>query len=206
MRNEKRMIGEYEVLTSIMIGEYEIVLCENQNAPKDEVFLCGYIENNGVFERMTDCIFSDSYADVATIYGERIAEKAEAVQKELERIGKNMDDDSELTAKDCMPITDADDLIDKVIVLRGDILRPEYKRASNQLILCTGGFGSVPNSRGRTCYGLHLYDSRHTQCLRQDVLGVVPEDKLPQWAKDSLEAIRKQSTEIHRKKDTRGER
>ena len=206
MINEKRMIGDYEVLTSIMIGESEVALCQNPNAPKDEVFLCGYIENNGVFERLNDCMVSDSYADIATVFGERIAEKAEELQKELEHIEKNVGDDTEITAKDCMPISYEDCIEGKVIVLRGDILRPEYKRASSQLMFCTGGFGAQANARGRTCYATHLYDARKTQCRRDDILGVMSEENLPEWAKNGLEAIRQQSTQIHRKKDTRGDR
>ena len=206
MEQEKRMLGDYTVLTSFRIGKYEIGLCENQNAPKDERLLCGFIESNGIFERMIDCMVSDSFADISTVYGDRIAEKAEEVQMELEHIQKNVGDDSELTAKDCMPTSYEDNLEGKIIVLRGDILRREYKRASNQLLLCTGGSGSRPNPYGRTCYAVHLYDAKQTQCWRQDILGVVPEDRLPEWAKKGLEAIRQQSTEMSKKKDTRGDR
>ncbi len=206
MKKEKRIIGEYEVIASIMIGEYEIALCENRNAPNDEVFLCGYIENNGIYERLSDCVVSDSYADVATVFGGRIAEKAEEVQKELEHIQKNVGDDKEITAGECLPISCDDCIEGKVIVLRSDILRPEYKRASSQLMLCTGGFGAQANARGRTCFATYLYDARKTQCRRDDILGIIPEDKLPEWAKNGLKAIRLQSTEIHKKKEMYGER
>lgn len=206
MEQNKRKFDNYTVLTSFCIGEYEIALCEDPTAPKGEEFLCGYVENNGVFERLNDCMVSESFADIATCYGERIVEKAEEVQKELEHIGKNVGDDSEITVKDCMPISYEDCIEGKVVVLRGDILRPEYKRSSNQLLLCTGGFGAQSNPRGRTCFATHLYDAKQTQCRREDILGVMPEDKLPEWAKNGLEAIRQQSTEIHRKRDTRGDR
>lgn len=206
MEQEKRKFGDYTELTSFCIGEYEIGLFENRSAPKGEKFLCAFIESNGILERLTDGMVSDSFADIATVYGERIAEKAEEVQKELEHIGKNVGDDSELTAKDCMPTTYEDDLKGKIIVVRGDILRPEYKRASNQLLLCTGGSGAKPNPYGRTCYAVHLYDARETAYYRQDILGIMPEEKLPEWAKKGLEAIRQKSTEIHGKKEERGER
>ena len=206
MEQEKRKFGDYTELTSFRIGKYEIGLFENRKAPKDEMFLCGFIESNGIMERLIDGMVSDSFADIATVYGGRIADKAEEVQKELEHIQKNVGDDSELTAKNCLSITYEDDLKGKIIVVRGDILRPEYKRASNQLLLCTGGSGSKPNPYGRTCYAVHLYDARETAYYRQDILGVMPEDKLPEWAKKGLEAIQQQSTEMSKKKDTRGDR
>lgn len=34
----------------------------------------------------------------------------------------------------------------------------------------------------------------------------MPENKLPEWAKNGLEAIRQKSTEINKKKAERGER
>ena len=203
---EKRMIGDYEVLTSIMIGDSEVALCQNPNAPKDEVFLCGYIENNGLFERLTNCIVSFSYAESAQDFGERVAAKAKEVQKELEHIGKNVGDDSELTAKDCIPDSIENCIEGKIIVIRGDLLRPEYKRASNQLLLCTGGFGAQSSPRGRTCFATRLYDAKQIQCRREDVLGIMPEENLPEWAKNGLEAIRMKSTQIHKNKETRGDR
>lgn len=206
MEQEKRKFGDYTVLSTFRIGEYEIGLCENRSAAKDEVFLCGFIESNGVMERMTDCMVSDSFADIAAVFGKRIAEKAEGFQKELDHIRENVGDDAELTAIDCAPVPYEESLEGRVIVLRGDILRPEYKRASNQLLLCTGGSGARANPYGRTCYAVRLYDAAKTQCYRQDVLGAIPEEKLPAWAKNGLEAIRQQSTDIHRKKDERGER
>ena len=55
MDDEKRTFGDYVLITSIWIGEYEIGICENPKAEKkDERFLCGYIENNGVWEYIKD--------------------------------------------------------------------------------------------------------------------------------------------------------
>lgn len=53
-------------------------------------------------------------------------------------------------------------------------------------MLCTGGFGSQPNARGRTCYCISLYDGKQTSYYRSDVLGVIETDRLPQWAKEGL--------------------
>ena len=206
MKEEQRTIGEYTVRDSFSIGEYEIVLCENANAPKEREFLCGFVENNGIYERLYDCMVSDSYADIATVFGERIAEKAEEVQKEQEHVLRNVGDDRVFTAEDCEPVSHEDRIEDRIIVLRDDLLRPEYKHGSSQLFLCTGGFGAQGNPRGRTCFLTRLYDARQMQCRREDILGVMPEEQLPVWAKNGLAAIRQQSTELYRKSEERGDR
>lgn len=203
MFEETRIIGDYSVITSIRIGKYEIALCKNDEAPNDERYLCGYIENNGILESLNDCMVSESYADIVAVFGGRVAEKGEAVQLELERIQKEIGDDSALHYECCIPISSEDCIKDKVIVLREDILRPEYKRASYQLLFCTGGFGAQSNARGRTCFATRIYDSEKINCQRCDVLGIVPEENLPDWAKDKLKEIKQIET---RKKDTRGDR
>ena len=191
MTKEIRSIGGYDVLSSVRIGVYEIALCENTNAPEDEVFLCGYIENNGLFERLNDCMVSADYADIAACYGERIKEKALEIQKEIEKVKNNIGDDSELTSKDCLPVNDEDNLEYRVIVLRGDLLRPEFRRASKQLFFCVGGFGAYANARGRACFAHNLYDGYQIRCSREDILGVMPRERLPEWAKQGLNTIMK---------------
>ena len=191
MTDEKRTIGDYTIIQAIEIGDYEIAVGENLNAAnKEETYLCGYISNNGIFERLTDCMASDSYADILTVFGERVAEKAEEVQKQIEKEIDDIGGDLRVKAYECEPITESDDLEGKVVVIDSSILRPEYKRASHQLMLCTGGFGSKPYARGRTCFCTRIYDDFATQWRRQDVIGTVPEDKLPDWAKERLTGIR----------------
>ena len=184
--NEKRMIGDYEIQTSVLIGKYEIVLAENPNAVQYERFLCGYMENNGVFEQLNDCMISDSYADVAKLFGERVAEKAEEAQKEFELEQEVVGDNREMKANECEPITEQDLLQSQVVVIRGDALRSEFRRAAHQIYQCVGGFGAQPNARGRCCFCRSLYDGHETTFRRQDILGVLPTDKIPEWASKRL--------------------
>ena len=190
MSNEKRTFGDYEVITSFHIGKHEIVIAENPNAVQYERFLCGYVENNGVFERMTDCAVSDSYADVATLFGKRVAEKAEEAQKEFEREKEIVGDNREMKKNECEPITEEDLLKGKVVVINGNVLRSEFRRAAHQVYLCVGGFGSQPNARGRSCFCRSLYDGHDATFQRQDILGVFPTDKLPEWAVNGMKEAR----------------
>ena len=183
---EKRQIGDYTILSSVLLGEYEIIMGENANAADDEKYICAYVENNGIFERGFDCMASSSFVEIADLYGERISEKARELQSEIEKEDIFTGDNREITSSDCDRITDADRLVGKVIVIRGDSLRPEFKRATHQLLLCTGGFGAEQYARGRTCYCISLYDGRQTSFYRSDILGVIEPEKLPKWAQNSL--------------------
>lgn len=184
--DEKRMIGDYTVLSSMYIGHKEIAICEDRYAAKDERYLCCYIENIAVFERYTDALVSDDFAEIAKVFGERIASAAEEIIKENEQANEKVGVNAEITSAECTPVNWEDSIENKVVVIKGDILQPEFRHASRQLMLCTGGFGSQPNARGRTCYCISLYDGKQTSYYRSDVLGVIETDRLPQWAKEGL--------------------
>ena len=93
----------------------------------------------------------------------------------------------ELMADSCVPTSYEDSIEDKVVVVKGSILRSEFRHANHQLMLCTGGFGAQASARGRTCCCISLYDGRKTSFYRTDFLGVMDEKKLPEWAQRGLE-------------------
>ena len=72
-------------------------------------------------------------------------------------------------------------------------MKKNYDYILIDCMLCTGGFGSQANARGRTCYCISLYDGRQTSYYRSDVLGVIEPEKLPEWAQKGLEKAK----EIH---------
>ena len=106
-----------------------------------------------------------------------------AIFERYSEVGMN----EELTTNSCKPISYEDSIENKVVVVKGSILRPEFRHANHQLMLCTGGFGAQANARGRTCCCISLYDGRKTSFYRTDFLGVMDEKKLPEWAQKGLE-------------------
>ena len=69
------------------------------------------------------------------------------------------------------------------------MLRREYRRATNQVKLCTGGFGASPNSRGSACFCKDVYSGKESRYERRDVLGVLSPEQRPEWVKYGLESI-----------------
>lgn len=181
-----KKVGDYNVLNTIRVGHKEIALGENPNAEKDQRYMCCYVEQVAVWDTYPEALVSDDFAEIAKIFGERITQAAEEILKENEHIKSQIGDDGEIT-KDYNPLSGIDNLEGQVIVIRGDVLRPEFRHASRQLMLCTGGNGARPMARGRTCFCTYLYDGRKTSFYRSDVLGVISPDALPEWANAGLE-------------------
>ncbi len=186
--DEKQMVGDYTVLHSIRIGHKKnIIMGENAKAKPNERYLCCFVEDVIVFEKYTECLVSSDYAEIAKVYGSRIHDAATEIIRENQQIETEIGNDDVITFDECGKVNYDDNIADKVIAIRSDILRPEFQRATKQLMLCTGGFGSQPNPRGRTCYCINLYTGEKTSFYRSDVLGTIEPDNLPEWAKTGLE-------------------
>ena len=77
----------------------------------------------------------------------------------------------------------------KVIAIKPDTLRNEYRRADRQLYFVTGGFGAEANSRGSAVFCKNLHTGENTRFERRDVMGEVKPDRLPDWAKEAIKKL-----------------
>lgn len=186
MNEEKRMIHSYEVVSSIMIGEKEIVIAMDQKNTDGEKYMTCFVERNELFERYDECLLSDDYAEIAKIYGSRIANEAELWMEKTQRLGIPI---TVITENDCVTDHYSHDLHGKVIAIDAKHLRPEFQRADKQLFLVYDGFGASPNSRGSAVYCTNLYSGKNTRMERYQVLGEVKPECMPEWAKEKADAI-----------------
>ena len=189
---DRRMAGDYEVIHAFHIGDKEIVIGENIEADEDERYMCAFCEKNEIMERYSDVIASDDFCEVAKLYADRLSEQAEKTRQANFTPKFQGIDTTPLTEADCTLITADDYVKGKLIVIKQDALRQEYRMSTHQLKICTGGFGSHARSRGSACFCVDLYSGQHSRFEREDVLGTVTEEQLPQWAKLGLERYRYQ--------------
>ena len=187
---DRRMAGDYEIIHAFHIGDKEIVIGENIEADDDERYMCAFCEKNEIMERYSDVIASDDFCEVAKLYADRLSEQAEKTRQATFTPKFQGIDTTPLTEADCTPITADDYIKGKLSVIKQDALRQEYRMSTHQLKICTGGFGSHPHSRGSACFCVDLYNGQHSRFEREDVLGTVTEEQLPQWAKLGLERYR----------------
>lgn len=82
-----------------------------------------------------------------------------------------------------------------MLVLKPTILKDEYKTPDFQLFLAEGGFGCSPTARGRKIYGQFLKDGEETNYERQDFLGVLKDERMPDWAREKLAEKHEQTNE-----------
>ncbi len=201
MDKETRKISDYTVLHAFPIGKTEIVIADNPTAEDGKRFLVTNVVFDGLFERYEKSIVSDDYLEIVETYTERIKTQAIELSNEKRKIDFDL---TPLTIRDCKHMSYDKEIKDMVVVITPNVFRPEHQDIRKQLYLCTGGFGSYAKSRGSACFCINLYNGKETRFERQDVLGVIEKDDLPEWAKKGLENAEKQLTE--KNKNGRSER
>ena len=201
---EKRMAGDYVIIHALHIGDREIVLGENPAVVGDERYMCAFCQSNGLMANYTEVMVSDDYPELAKLFGERVAEQAEKTRIDLNGPKIQGIPNAPITAEGCEVISYQHDLQGKIVVIKPEVLRPEYRRATSQLQLCTGGFGASPNSRGTACFCTQLYSGKSSYFERSDILGVIAPENLPKWAKHYLECIRQERQAEKRARDREG--
>jgi len=189
---EKRMAGDYEIIHAFHIGDKEIVIGENINVPGDERYMCAFCEKNEILGLYSDLWVSDDFCEIAKLYADRLSEQAEKTRAALFKPKFQGIDTTPLTKADCTPISADDNLNGKIVVIKQEVLRQEYRRATNQIMLCTGGFGASPNSRGSACFCVDLYSGKQSRFERSDILGTLTPEQLPKWAELGLVQYRQE--------------
>ena len=187
MQSEKRMAGKFEIIHALRIGDQEIVLGESPADVGDERYMCAFCQENGLFANYTEVMVSGDYTELVKLFGERVAEQAEKTRIALNGPKIQGIPNDPITAEGCEVIGYQHDLRGKVVVIKPEVLRQEYRRATCQLQLCTGGFGASPNSRGSACFCTELYSGKTSRFERSDILGTIEPEKLPKWAKHYLD-------------------
>lgn len=152
--------------------------------------MCAYCQQNELMALYNDVQVSGDFCEIVKLYGERLSQQAEKTRAALSKPKIHGINTTPLTKADCTPLSYDEDLNDRVVVIRPEVLRREYQMATRQIKLCTGGFGAYPHSRGSACYCVDLYSGKSARFERQDILGTLKIEQLPEWARLGLEQYR----------------
>jgi len=180
---EKRNIEGYEEKLCIQLAGKYVILAENP-AVSDPYLVCTANRNNPFgIEEYSGGIVSDDYVEAMREFLKRADGLAETLEAERRESGPPV---QKLTAADCMPKELKVDWEGKLLIVNPDNLAPEYRSAQHQLVLCMGGFGSKPDSRGNAVYVKELYSGKEMRYEKYQIAGLAAPDKLPDWAWNKL--------------------
>ena len=188
MSEEKRMVGSYEVEQSIFIGEKEVLFGVSQK--EEYPFMVCYCDYNNPLSApwYTEAVGTDDYLEAMELFCDRVQAQIVLTRSEQEKFKF---DKTPFTAADCIPDKKSESIIGRVVVIDAKPKRYEYQHAAYQLILADGGNGAS-GGRGQAVFGTCLATGERSRWERYDVLGEIRPERMPQWAKDALNAIKNQ--------------
>lgn len=194
---EKRKINNYTITQAIRLGSKEIVFGEIEDSSIKEIpYLCAFCNDNGIIERYVNCVFSDDYLETMKVYVNRIQEQIAVVENELSQAPNPKE---VLGNEHCDIINHAVDIKNKIVVIKPNILLPEYRTATQQLVYVTGGFGASKNSHGSAVFVTNVYNAKESRWERSDILGIIKPQHIPEWAKDKIKQIEKKQKKEHQR-------
>ena len=199
MDDEKRMVDTYEIKHAIHIGDKEILFGVDERKSDCPYMVCNCSWDNPLgIEHYFNAMGSADYLEMMTEFTSRVTAQLEAVIAERTKITVPM---QPFKLEHCIPIDSMQNLENKVVIINPERLRPEYRTADKQLVLVTGGFGAHANSRGRAVYTTNLYSGKESRWNREDILGVVRPEYMPDWAKERLAQIQSERQLKRKKQD-----
>jgi hypothetical protein len=198
MSEEKRMVDAYEIKHAIHIGDKEVLFGIDDKNAQSPYMVCYCTRDNPLdVDRYFDAAGSSDYLEMMGEFLSRLTAQLNAVRAEREAINISL---SPFTADQCTPNDYRESIENRVVVIRPERLRPEYRTVDNQLVLAVGGFGTYANSRGRAVYTVNLYSGKEERWNREDILGPIKDTCMPDWAKDRLRRIQAEKGLARRKK------
>lgn len=127
MTNEELNTALYEKMFAEQETYRAWLLAQASEEILNHTYVCCYAERVMFYEQYLEAQVSDDFAEIVKLYGERVTQAADEIMKETEKVTSEIGMNDEITAKDCKPISHDDAIEDKVIVIRGNVLRPEFR-------------------------------------------------------------------------------
>lgn len=180
----KEMINDYAVKNEVFIGNRRYLFAVHTDDKEPQRFLKCQCYDDELFRHYVNAVTSNDFVECMKLYLADISAAVEKVEKDRAAIG--LDDISCLKGSDLLSASRDKNIEGKVVAIGEKWLCDGFKDISHQLYFVKGGNGAQSNSRGNACFSVNLYTGEDTRIERYEVLGEVPEDKIPEFAKEHL--------------------
>lgn len=191
-KEEKEVIEGYTVEASFWINGKRLIYAKDETGKKEMPYMKIMFVPDPLFGHYENGLIFDSYTEAMKQFADDL--KVEAVILETENKALGAEKMSLFTLDDVVPDDMTEDLTGKVVAMKPKYLADGKNYLPYQLFYVTGGNGALPDARGRACFCKRLRDGIGTRIERYEVLGIVPDDKLPDFAKATLEKLKNEKT------------
>lgn len=195
MRNEKELADTYEIIQSVTIGDRKIIVGEKHGNFSVLPYIVAYCECDGISKKYYDLIAGDDFLEIMEIYSRRTIEQIQRTRGEFFEAKMQGIDEHLISASMCRLISYEDHLSGKLLVLKPECLRPEYRKATKQLQWCIKDFGRQSHDPNAKLYCKELYSGKERYFDRTSILGILEQKHWPEWIPRYLQKERMESTQ-----------
>ena len=168
----------------MFVGNRRYLFAVHTDEKEPQRFLKCQCYDDELFRHYVNAVTSNDFVECMKLYLADISAAVEKVEKDRAAIG--LEDISCLKGSDLLSASRDKNIEGKVVAIGEKWLCDGFKDISHQLYFVKGGNGAQSNSRGNACFSINLYTGEDTRIERYEVLGEVPEDKIPDFAKEHL--------------------
>ena len=190
MNEEREKIGNYAVVSEMRIGNMRYIFARNDDVNDKYPYMKCREYVQGYFAHYDKSIISNDYIELMQLHIQDLSEAIEQLDKDRKAIG--LDDVSCLKPDELLPVDYKMNIKGKIVAIGEEYMIDGQKDIAHQLYLTGSGNGVYAESRGNACYSWNLYTGEKEQIQRYEIIGIVPEDKLPDFAKKTLEKIKEE--------------
>jgi len=181
------IIDGYKIFNVVRIEGFEEIVAQGEKNGKDNYRLYSVNAKNPLgLSEYTTVYENNDFLMTMREFTRRISARLNSIEIDRFERGNPLLDDAPLKDADCVPDGLDEDITGKVVAIKSDILYPEYRTLSHQLHVATGGFGTSPTARGKTVFAKNIFSGEDTNFRRDDVLGVVLPERIPNWAREKI--------------------
>lgn len=109
----------------------------------------------------------------------------------INQVRKAWDDLGMYDAKYCIEEDGEEfDYTDRICIFNAQRMKEDRLRPEEQIFFAESGFGCQPNSRGTKVFGRFLYDGEECYVRRQNLVGIMKDEYIPDWVHEKLAELR----------------
>lgn len=101
-----------------------------------------------------------------------------------------------LSEKHCEQHDKPQDYEGKLLIIKPEKLKEQFRNPVVQYFYATSGFGCKPELGDKKVFGYFLADGLKEQLYRSDYIGIADREKLPKWAARRLEILEKPKMKV----------
>lgn len=194
-KTERKFVSDtkYEIVQDVNVDGTHYIFAVDENADNNMRFFVGEANYCDLFICYENNTISDDYIEAMSEWTSRLCKAVKRCSESLEKIKK---DGVKLTTLSFDDVdTSIQDYKNKVVVIKPSSIIYESQYAHCQLAFVTNGNGCSPRSMGTAVYCDSIYTGESARWERNDILGVIRTDRVPEWAKKKVAELQKKYSE-----------